>query len=195
MTTTSEKLLELAAHYEEKAKALRLAAAELNGHLTTKAKATIGPKLEAAIGLRGRRPPEMMAARRAIVRELVASGVSKTLDLQAALAKRSMNVNQATIITDLAAVGAMKTGSGRDTHWTLGEPAGKHATKRKPAKTGVWAVRIKNNREESAKLLARIASAGKPVTKVGPRIGALVRRGYVEKTPDGYIRTDKAFTI
>jgi anti-sigma factor RsiW len=58
MTTTTDRLLQLAAEHEQKAQALRLAAHELNGHRTEKKRETLPTQLEAAITLRETQRPK-----------------------------------------------------------------------------------------------------------------------------------------
>lgn len=52
MTTTTERLLQLAEEYDAKARALRLAAEELNGHRTKRKQGETGQTFQAAIALR-----------------------------------------------------------------------------------------------------------------------------------------------
>jgi arginine repressor len=205
MPTTNEKLLELAAQYEEKARALRLAAAELNGHLTTKAKGKFDAKLQAAIELRGERGKRgtssekhaEMEARyetlRAILnRESVDSHGHKTGDIEHALSEEGIRIGRKTIYHALRAVGAVKTGSTQKARWVLA--SNNHpprAAKSKPKRT------IREQRQATAKLLKRIARAKTPTPSgmIGPVTGALVRRGYLQKTDDGYTRTDKPYLV
>src|SRR5262245_10440083 len=78
MTTTTEKLEQLAAAYEQKAAALRLAAAELNGHATERKQGTSNGQLQAAMALRasqrseGEPAPRKNLNRRAVTAQLVA---------------------------------------------------------------------------------------------------------------------------
>lgn len=206
MTTTSEKLLELAARYDEKAKALRLAAAELNGHLTTQAKGQIGSKLEAAIALRAAskarpRTKDGIDHRRAALRALLASGVTKTKALGAALQEQGIGVNRATIVSDLTAIGATQIGSTQQARWALpdetsSQPERPRSRSRSKSAKHLYKRTLRKQRQRTARLLAKIAEKGPvPFTAVGPAIGILVRRGYVEKIAEGYIRTKKEFTV
>jgi hypothetical protein len=56
---------------------------------------------------------------------------------------------------------------------------------------------IAAHRATSAALLAKAEAATGPLPGSalgGPRVGALVRRGYLKKTDEGYVRTTKVFT-
>lgn len=67
--------------------------------------------------------------------------------------------------------------------------------KRKPKPEPRRSSAIRAQRERSAKLLARYdADTPRPGTIAGRGLGALVRRGYLKSSGDGYVRTAKPYT-
>lgn len=65
-------------------------------------------------------------------------------------------------------------------------------------KSSYYTPAVKAKREKSAALLKKIAEAGgggMPKNKVGTIVGALVRRGYVERVGDVYVRTSKEYVV
>jgi hypothetical protein len=99
MTTTSERLLQIAEQYDQKAAALRLAAQELHGERTLTATHKLGQRLNAAMATRAatrnghnNNSAEARATkkeRRAIVHELLSDGAVHTVaDVTTRLAER-----------------------------------------------------------------------------------------------------------
>lgn len=212
MTTTTEKILERAAHYERLAAALRLAAHELNGHLTEKKQAAgVGAMLSAAVQLRAeqretvtQRPKparkesyaslrEKVAARQEQIRALLAQADS----LSAAQIRTQLKetVTKSRIGQILAEIGARKVGTGQQTRWTLVRGVGKKAAN--PKKPKQTAAMVQARRRRSAAILAKF-DATEPRPLVGDeqrKASGLLRRGYLKAKGDGYIRTGKEFTV
>ena len=211
MTTTSKRLLELAEAYQQKADALRLAAAELNGHETGKARGTIDAKLQAAMTLRQvhqngsgpHRRPQQMQERRAAMGALLAKGLDTSQALRAALAEQGFPVDNATIVSDLHAVGATKIGHTQKARWALPDETAsqpdtppRRAKRKKTVKQSSSDVK-KAQRRRTAQVLKRVERAEAPVSPavIGRSAGALLRRGYLAKTAEGYTRTNKEFVV
>jgi hypothetical protein len=215
MTTTSEKLLRLAEEHEEKAKALRIAAAELNGHQATRAHETLPAKLEQAITLREKqqpRPRPRRAGQSERQKWLIAAFADgqphTTADLTQTLGLTIPN-DRKTLVRDLEAIGATSTStiakgrSGRRLLWQLKPIQGTGVlvpAKRRPAKAPKETTGQRTGtRQRTAKILDQLARAAHPVSTAdfpNPRvISVLLNTGYIAKRDNGYVRTDKPFTI
>jgi|SRR5215471_7029865 len=139
------QLLKKAVEYEEKARAIRIAVAELNGHATSQAVAALPAKLASAIKLtkNGKRIGRPPGTQRVPLRQ---------------------------------------------TYDDPGRPRPKkHYTTEATAK-----------RKKTAAILAAIGEKGGegvPFAKYGRRLSPLIRRGYIEKAGDVYVRTAKEFIV
>jgi hypothetical protein len=145
MTTTTQKLLQLAEMHEAKAKALRMAAAELNGHLTARAEQELPARLSKARKLRDAQRPEpdaiVSAARTISATPTTRERFRKTPPLQ----KRKWS---------------------REAH--------------------------RARRLASARIIASLDTETPRAIKV-PSI--LIAHGYIAKKGNGYVRTNKPFTV
>jgi hypothetical protein len=213
MTMTS-KLIERAEFYEQKAQALRLAAAELNGDLTEKATKDLPTRLAKAIQLRGvQQPPRPDAKeRQQLLRDWAAQDTPTNGFRMSELVGRFREIGvTATVYTtrrDLTALGWLCHGKTNLTRWFPPAPKGTSTTK--PAK------KSRSYRKTSEKASARglttailhvIEEKGEPVSKdtimdalhlepniVAPVIGSLKRYGYVKEKNELFSRTKKVFT-
>jgi len=214
MTTTTDKILERAAHYERLAAALRLAAHELNGHLVEKKQQAggVGAMLSAAVQLReeqreqvsARRPKPAHKASYASLREKVATRKNEikallqqaeSLSATEVRARLGETVTKSRIGQILAELGARKVGTGQQTRWTLVRGVGKKAANPKKPKQTVAMVQARRRR--SAAILAKF-DATEPRPLVGDeqrKASGLLRRGYLRKKADGYVRTGKEFVV
>lgn len=212
MTTIAEKLLERAASYEQKAAALRLAAAEMNGDLTDRKQAGAAAMLTAAMQLRAqqqtsvrratkapRKPKvsfkgrvERTAARPALLRAILtkAAGPLSSGEIQRYLAAQGDTVTTSRVGQVLHAMGARAVGKGHQSKWVLRDrPA---AQKRKGTQTKAM---TQARRARSAEILATLdTSEPRPLAVDAVRsAGGLIRRGYLRKKGDGWVRSAKEF--
>lgn len=227
--TYREKLLKLADDWErraeeaahpfyEKAKALRFAAEQLNGHLTAKKQADFDETLDQAIALRkSAEPPnrvyrptestrgvsvskkQEMAARQAQLAEWLKPGVPyKVKEVRAFYQAQRLQLSNRTILTDLRAIGAVMHGSTNNAVWTV-EEAQRGERKAKKAKRAFTKKAEAGTRARTAKGLDKLAAHEGPmdpkaVYKLLPNLGILAAHGYLAKQGEGYVRTDKVFT-
>lgn len=219
MTTTTEKILERAAHYERLAAALRLAAHELNGHLTEKKQAAgVGAMLSAAVELREQqratvpRPERRQrrgkgyswkdrqaaaAARLPTVRALFGQADSlSTAEVQKHLAKQRDRVSTSRIGQVLRQLGAEPTGTGHHTRWVLATHRPGKAKKAKAPKRGGYSKdAVVARRQQTATLLASF-DRDEPRPMANPRqAGVLIQHGYLKAKGDGFLRTAKEFQV
>ena len=117
MTTTSERLLQIAEQYDQKAAALRLAANELHEERTQTATKKFGQRLHAAVATRAATrngngnnsadARETKQRRRALVQELMSDGATHTVaNIAAQLEARQFHQGRNIIWQDLKDLGA-----------------------------------------------------------------------------------------
>jgi hypothetical protein len=173
MTTINEKLLAKAAEYEEKARALRFAAAEMNGDAVEGKRKTALSVLDAAIALRngqrnghgnghasangngnGQRGPQVgyrqipHAEREATLRDALQAGPQSTVALRAVLAAHGQDCSKSwtsKLLTGMPDV--HPTGKGKNAAWVLGKKDGRSTRPktyvRKSTKAAVQATRAR----------------------------------------------------
>jgi hypothetical protein len=212
MTTMLDKLVARALEYEERARYLRLAAAEMNGHaLNGKREAAVGT-LDAAIALRkaqrstnghhepGPRGVATTKDREATIRALLADGPQTTNDIRAQLTAAGQECSTSWILKLLNGMkGVRQQGSGNQSRWALGK-----VKAAKPKRMMTRAV-IRQGRERTAKILAKYDEANpKDPAEVAKALGLtvpqsglapLVHQGYLKKRKGGYIRTRKPYVV
>lgn len=73
----------------------------------------------------------------------------------------------------------------------------KKTTRRPAPPRGQFAAKIHAQRSASAALLRKAEHADRPLpgNKFGRGLGSLVRRGYLKREGDGYVRTDKPYEV
>ena len=200
MTTTHDRLLQLAAQYDEKAKALRIAAAELNGHAETSAQAQFPDRLRQAIRLRTpspvsqkatktprRSPAEWEAAILQILTDAHGDPVTG-IDIGRRL---SPNQRSGNFFGHLNAAEKkrliVRVNNSKPAAYTLAG-AGK--------KSGSYGKKVVAQRERSAKFLAQFDTETPRASPGHRMIGGLVRRGYLVGDGKGqYLRTAKPFNV
>lgn len=169
--TATERLLALADDYEAKAKSLRLAAAELNGHLTTKAQGRHEQTLTAAITLRQQQrataPPVSQADKRAtragILRQHLAHGPARISELREALRTHGGgNLSHDTIIRLMKVMPDVHAVAGK--RWALGKKASTRTTPpRTPTQTErqtLLRAALAHGPQSTRQLLAYLADHG-----------------------------------
>jgi hypothetical protein len=182
-TTTAEFLLARATDYESKAMALRLAAAELTGHLTQSKQQDLKSVFAHAIVLRDQQRPKRTAEtkqtqiteRVALIRTALAEGPKSVKDLRALVqTQQGHGVSHARILQMLNTQfkgEVARIGNGQHSRWTLkvgGFPAkpAKAAKTATPAKkeTAQKRKRHKGDAQAKARVVAGILQkAGKPM--------------------------------
>ena len=219
MTTMTDKLLAKAADYEQKAQALRFAAAEMNGDaVATKQKTAVGT-LEAAIALRraqsnghqnghqaapGRqgkaRTQATMADRQATVRAFLqaAEGPQTTHAIAEQLERAGQDCSTSwvlKVLNDMKDV--QKVGRGASSAWALGKkrraaPGSRLADKQ--AARALTAKVLDAYDRETPKVPSDVAKAlGLTVPQTG--FAPLVHQKYLKKRKGGYVRTAKAYVV
>lgn len=213
MAKDAQKLLQMAAEYEEKARAFRVAAAALNGHATQQAQASIEDKLRSASRQRGEKVSgfasmsrnELKTAREEAIRVFMGSSKEGfhmkeiTAHLQG-LGFPEQDGN--TIRNSLFAIGAKNNGKPmHDSRWFVSHT--NHATpkgiKKKKQSKSYWDPDVQRKRRQQTKALldkAEKADGPVPASMFGGRgVGVLVANGYLKKQGDGFVRTDKEFSV
>lgn len=204
MTTTHDRLLQLAAQYDEKAKALRIAAAELNGHAETSAQAQFPDRLRQAIRLRTPSPVSQKATKTprrssaewetAILQILTdAHGDPVTgIDIGRRLSPNQRSGNFFGHINALVKKKLIvQVNDGKPAVYALAQGAGR--------KRGGYAKSVLARREKTAKLLAHFDTDiehGVPPGVSPQSVGVLVQHGLLKKVAEGqYLRTGKVFKV
>jgi len=140
--TTTKKLLALAEQYEQKAAALRVAAAELNGAGTSQAQARLDTTLRGAMALRATqrvaeeprpaapmKPEQSAAARYAFIRERLKKGPQTAGAIRQALAAQGYQFSARHVGTLLRRAGARVAGRSRGAVWSVPAHASTRRTK------------------------------------------------------------------
>lgn len=141
--TTTTKLLALAEQYEQKAAALRVAAAELNGAGTSQAQARLDTTLRGAMALRATqrvaeeprpaapmKPEQSAAARYAFIRERLKKGPQTVGAIRQALAAQGYQFSARHVGTLLRRAGARVAGRSRGAVWSVPAHASTRRTKK-----------------------------------------------------------------
>jgi len=203
--TTTTSLLKKAAELEDDARALRRAAALLNGHLSAKAAADLPARLAKATAIRGARKfgtmRELAAARLAALNELLdADKTYRMRDLIAELAERGVVTTGSTVSQDIRRLGWRSSGRHAGATWAHANGGDASPKRGRRKRAGRAKPDVAKQRRATAKLLKRIERRGEPVTasffkhdKTSPAV--LVRHGYLARTADGFTRTDKVFEV
>lgn len=219
MTTMTEKLLAKAEQYEQKAQALRFAAAEMNGDATATKQKTVVGTLEAAIALRkaqsnghqsappaapGRQGKKLtqatLAERQATIRACLAGadGPQTTRAIQQALEKAGQDCSTSWVLKLLHDMTDVhKVGSGIKAAWAPGKKQRASPGSRLPEKQAARALTAKvldHYDRETPTSPSDVAKAlGMTVPKTG--FAPLVYQGYLKKRKGGYVRTAKPYVV
>jgi hypothetical protein len=211
MTTMTDKLLARAAEYQAKADALRLAAAEMNGHALNGKQKTAVSTLDAAIALRkgqreaGKAPrapitQATMADRQATIRAFLeaADGPQTTHALRQELEARGQNCSTSWVLKVLREMKDVhKVGRGVQTAWGLGKAKraspGSRLAEKRAVRERIAQVLAEYDRETPKLPILVAQKFGLTVQQSG--FAPLVHQGYLKKRKDGYVRTAKTYVV
>jgi hypothetical protein len=218
--TISDKLLAKADEYHQRAEALRLAAAELLGVKTETKKAKLADTLAGAIELRAQQRPsssnghhkhrvvrdrggDQTEGRRKVLLGVLKRGPQQIKTLTIALNDAGYLIQRDRVRQFLVdhVPEVHCEGTAAKARWVLGTSGKKTAapSNGKKRKNPTRTVDVRAQRERSAKWLAHYNTTTPvptyPKGMPSGTIGVYVRRGYLKRTDNGYVRTAKVFAV
>src|SRR5262245_7114179 len=190
-----------AKEFAEKANAIRFALAEANGA------GTIDKKLKDAQAMHESRPNasaglnrhQLHRARLDMLREKMAPDTPSNIPAVVAVIEEFglAKVDISTARNALIALKAKRTGHKTNARWVLPKSKGKKPPRKDTRDHHAEATR--ERRQRTAQILAKLSKQEDPVPlsffDEGRGVSVLVQHGYVKKTPNGFIRTEKEFTV
>lgn len=196
-----ETLLAKADEHQRLADALRLAATELNGHATTKKQARgMDATLDGAVALRREQQTAAKTSRPAQNKQtLLLEQRTKTANFLATFGDTPRN-DVGRIAAPLAFNGYLrKTAAG----WVRTTKPFEVTPSSKTSRQDAAPVHVATPRRYSPSVIKQRKKTAQLLAKFGEHplvikmnvTGALVRRGYLRHTPEGFIRTDKPFVV
>jgi hypothetical protein len=210
----TDKLLAKAAEYEDRARSLRLAAAEMNGDAINGKRKTAASTLDAAIALRNGqrnghgngkyRPGQGKTGRMNIpigereetIRGALLAGPQPMPVIRAALDEHGQSVSSSWANKIMQAMKDVRqVGRGNKTVWALGKPKKRVSTRAAVHDTRVRIAEVlKRYDTKEPRDPGRLAKQ-MGLTVAQTALGPLLAQGYLKKRKGGYIRTTKRYVV